>query len=214
MHSWTYPTLTHGGTYYKDPLNPFVPTYDLNCKPNFPSVMSYLFQIRGFPDGGIGYSGQKLPNLSETALNESAGIGLDSSNQLAWHYTRWYAPPSGLDLQLQNAQGESPRYASSHCDGTAIGQNEPRLVRVDGTTFSAPIDWNNNLTVPDAVEPVAWQDEFQWHDPCFAGRSVRGIQRLAECGPSADWSTRRRIRVFRIRRLASWRRFTSWRRCR
>ena len=33
-----------------------------------------------------------------------------------------------------------------------------QIVRVDGTTFSAPIDWNNNLIVPDPTQPVVWQD--------------------------------------------------------
>lgn len=32
------------------------------------------------------------------------------------------------------------------------------MTRVDGTTYSAPIDWNNNLITPDPLEPVAWQD--------------------------------------------------------
>jgi len=41
-------TLAHGGTYYTDQNNPSVASYDLNCKPNYLSVMSYLFQTRGF----------------------------------------------------------------------------------------------------------------------------------------------------------------------
>ena len=35
------------------------------------------FQIRGFPNGGIDYSGQTLPTLSENTLNEGPGIGSD-----------------------------------------------------------------------------------------------------------------------------------------
>src|SRR5215472_5217938 len=139
-------TLTHGGTYYNDLNNPSVPSYELNCKPNFLSVMSYLFQVRGFPDGGIDYSGQTLAQLDETKLDESVGIGLNAA-----HLTRWYAPPNAIDLQVGHL-------ATVHCDGTPKGPNET-AVRLDGTVPPAPnIDWNNNLVVPDAIEPVAWQD--------------------------------------------------------
>ena len=149
-------SLTHGGTYYTDPLNPSLPSYDANCKSNYVSVMNYLFQVRGFPDGGFDYSGQTLPQLSETALNETTGIGNDTSTgQPSPHFTRWYAPPNALDMKLQTTSGG--RYATMHCDGTPITDGA-QVVRVDGSTFSSPIDWNNNLTVPDLVEPVAWQD--------------------------------------------------------
>src|SRR6202008_1075286 len=87
-------TLTHGGTYYNDPANPSLPTYELNCKPNFVSVMNYLFQARGFVDGGFDYSGQMFGNLDETQLSESAGIGFDSLGNPAEHLTRWYSKPN------------------------------------------------------------------------------------------------------------------------
>lgn len=146
-------TLTHGGTYYNDPINPSVPTFGLNCKSNFLSVMSYLFQVRGFPDGGIDYSGQTLQPLDETRLNESNGLGSDVLTGLgAAHLTRWYAPPNTLDTKVG-------RFATLHCDGTPIGPNEPHSVRIDGSLPPAPmLDWNNNLIVPDAIEPVVWQD--------------------------------------------------------
>jgi hypothetical protein len=163
-------TLTHGGTFYPTLTNPngtidtillpgqqennvpfFAPAYGLNCNPAFLSSMNYLFQIRGFPDGGIGYSGQTLPSVSETLLNENTGIGLDLfTDQAAAHFTRWYAPPNPLEAQVQQT-------ATLHCDGTPITDGA-QMVRVEGSTFSAPIDWNNNLIVPDATEPVAWQD--------------------------------------------------------
>ena len=144
-------TLTHGGTYFSDPANPSTPTYGPNCKSNFLSVMSYLFQVRGFPDGGIDYSGQTLQALDETQLNEAVGIGLDPTTLLpSAHLTRWYAPPNALDAQVG-------RSATVHCDGTPKGPNET-AVRLDGS-FPAPmINWNNNLIVPDLTEPVAWQD--------------------------------------------------------
>ena len=143
-------TLTHGGTYYSDPANASVPTYELNCKPNFVSVMNYLFQVRGFGDNGAAsnfgfdYSGQALPLLDETALSESSGIGP------AQHLTRWYSKPNSLDVQLQNSTGG--RYATAHCDGTPQLPTEPPAVRVDAPPATGgSLDWNNDLTVPDAV---------------------------------------------------------------
>jgi len=169
-------TLAHGGTYYDDPIHPSVPTYEFNCKSNLLTVMSYLFQARGFPDPvllpdgthPIDYSGQTvqpmpLQPLDEKQLNELTGIGLGVDSQgnsaPARHLTRWYAPLNALDTQLG-------RFARLHCDGTPTGPNETPAVLVDGSTTtepggfptSGPIDWNNNLIVPDQTEPVAPQD--------------------------------------------------------
>lgn len=156
-------TLTHGGTYYIDPANPSLPSYEPNCKPNFLSVMSYLFQVRGFVDGGFDYSDQTIAPLNESTspvtaipgLSEFLGIGNDVFTGLpAQHLTRWYSTPNALDQQLQATTGT--RYAKVHCDGSPLLPNEPPAVRVDGSlasggTFSAPLDWNNDLITPDAV---------------------------------------------------------------
>jgi hypothetical protein len=155
-------TLTHGGTYYVDTSNPSLASYELNCKPNFLSAMNYLFQVRGFVEGGFDYSGQLLPPLNETskatagspsipALSEVLGIGNDPISGPATHLTRWYSIPNALDRQLG-------RFALTHCDGTPLAPGEAAAVRVDGFvtqggTFSAPLDWNNNLLVPD--DPIA-----------------------------------------------------------
>jgi len=150
-------TLTHGGVYYLDASNPSLPTFEPNCKPNFLSVMNYLFQIRGFVEGGFDYSAQTLAPLSEpfSLLSESSGLGLDLfTGQPAMHLTRWYSTPNALDAQLQNTTGG--RYATAHCDGTPLGPNDVPGVRVDGSlvpggTYSGPLDWNNDLVAPDVV---------------------------------------------------------------
>ena len=50
-----------------------------NFKPNYLSVMNYLFQTRGLfkasSDGNIDYSDEILPPLHENALNEAIGLG-------------------------------------------------------------------------------------------------------------------------------------------
>ncbi|MGE5109470.1 MAG: hypothetical protein ACM3JB_01340 [Acidobacteriaceae bacterium] len=154
MHELGHPlTLTHGGAYYLNPGTdgPGEPTYGQNCKPNFISVMNYLFQIRGFPDGAIDYSRLKLADLNESSLSESIGLG----SPTALHPTRWYAPLSSSDPLDQMLNLKGARAAANHCDGTPITDGT-QMVRVDGTTtlavgqtYSTPIDWNNDFITPD-----------------------------------------------------------------
>lgn len=70
--------LYHGGT-----------ETGANRKPNFLSVMNYLFQVDGVPRtaGGayFGYSQMALPALNEATLDESTGLGAGAD---AWG-TRW-----------------------------------------------------------------------------------------------------------------------------
>jgi hypothetical protein len=162
--------LTHGGTYFpggvvgnndvagrpagqliNDPKSLSALTgYGLNCNPAYESSMNYLFQIRGFPDGGIDYSGQTLQNLTEGTLDEGVGLGSDLfSGANATHFTRWYATPNALDKQFQTSLG-STTIPGFRCDGSPNTGNT-NLIRVDGTLFpglsqSANIDWNHNLT--------------------------------------------------------------------
>src|SRR5262249_46143924 len=109
----------------------------INCKPNFQSVMNYLFQVRGVPkyDGSavVDFSDQELPALNEGSLNESLGLGANSTFR-----TRWYAPFSYLDKRLNNVGG---RMASRHCDGTPITDGA-QMVRVEGPPLPGAIDWN------------------------------------------------------------------------
>jgi hypothetical protein len=111
-----------------------------NCKPNYQSVMNYLFQIglliNANGDAEVGYSRQVLPGLNEGAnlgegLSEAAGLGS------MLYRTRWYAPLSGSFID--NALTTTP--ATKYCTGATIPP-ELDFVRVDGTSTTAPIDWN------------------------------------------------------------------------
>ena len=172
--------LTHGGAYYADPNNPSLASYELNCKPNFLSVMNYLFQVRGFSEGGIDpfdYSGQTISSLNESTpfLNELNGIGNDMFSGLpATHLTRWYSTPNALDVFLQSTAGG--RYASSHCDGSPLTAADVPAVRVEGTltpngTYSAPLDWNNDFVIPDAISGLGIDINYNGitGDPSFSG---------------------------------------------
>jgi len=118
----------HGG----DPTEP-------NCKPNYQSVMNYLFQVRGLitatGETQIGFSNQQLPALTEDSLVEQAGLGT-----MAWR-TRWFVPwsDSYIDKGLLTTE------AKKRCNGTPlVGEH---MARVDGVNVTGPIDWNLNGTI-------------------------------------------------------------------
>jgi hypothetical protein len=171
-------SLTHGGTYYNDLVNnASSPTYDINCKPNFGSVMNYLFQVRGFADGTIDYSGQLLPNLNEATLSESFGVG--PANSL----TRWYSNPNAIDQQIQSTTSGG-HYAKAHCDGTAKPANEAPAVRVDATPpAGGALDWNNDLVVPNTVGgTIDINNNGILGDPDFLGFNDLAVLNLQQVG--------------------------------
>jgi hypothetical protein len=65
---------------------------NVNCKPNYLSVMSYTRQINNNPIPGrpLDYSRAALPTLNEASLNEPAGISGPAGGQTA------YGPPPVL----------------------------------------------------------------------------------------------------------------------
>ena len=127
--------LRHGGT-----------ATEANCKPNYQSIMSYLFQVRGLLDPSgvphVNFSDRVLPSLNESSLSESTGLGGSPLPYLP----RWFAPKSGsfLDTIIGTT------VAAKHCDGTPLLPTDPigGTVRVDGTSLpgrpiaASPIDWN------------------------------------------------------------------------
>jgi hypothetical protein len=125
--------LRHGGVLASGML-------EANCKPNYQSIMNYLFQVRGLWNSQgmplIDYSRQRLPTLSENALIEASGFGATPAYQ-----ARWYSllASSFVDAAL----GTSP--ASRHCDGTPLRATDPAYVARDAIPGAAgAIDWNAN----------------------------------------------------------------------
>ena len=131
--------LRHGGA------RPTAADPAVNCRPNYESVMSYLFQVRGVttPTGPIvAFSRQRLSNLDEGALTQSPITDLDAAaaaNAMAYP-TRWFAPKAGsaLDALIDTTP------ATRHCNGTPLtAADTVAMIRVDGTTTGA-LDWNAN----------------------------------------------------------------------
>jgi hypothetical protein len=130
---------------------------EANCRPNYQSVMNYLYQIRGLVvDTGalagtsvIDYSRQMLsvpiagpsgPKLSENSLTEAPGTGLKYGAAYSPYRARWFSPTS-LGSGLSDP-------VTRHCDGTRFTQSEidagVTMFSIDATTAVGPIDWNWN----------------------------------------------------------------------
>ena len=112
-----------------------------NCKPNYQSVMNYLFQVRGLITAGglaeIGYSNQKLNTLVEGDLNETLALtNTVDGKPMQWR-TRWYTnwQDSFIDKNLNITE------VTKRCNGSP--RDGESMARVDGQTIG-PNDWNGN----------------------------------------------------------------------
>jgi hypothetical protein len=115
-----------------------------NCKPNYLSVMSYLFQFNGVKNAAglskVDLSGTVLDLLRKNNLDETTGLG---AAPLPYR-TGWYAPKSSSFLKDLNV-----RTATKHCDGSELTAADVPMVRIDGTNLGLAIDWNANLNAVD-----------------------------------------------------------------
>jgi hypothetical protein len=181
--------LRHGA--FKLPSGTVVP--EPNCKPNYLSVMNYLFQLRGLQDdlgvGHVNFSGQTLPPLDETGLSPN---GL---NATVPYRTGWYAPKSNVRF------GSA---ATKHCDGSPLlfgpdGEDadtdldplEPAMVRVDSKTVletGGAIDWDN--AAGQGVQDANFDGEIN-----HAGGSLNGFN---------DWENIRLNQVGSRRNVGGW----------
>ena len=119
-------------------------TLERNCKPNYVSVMSYLFQVHGMNGGAeVDFSGQVLNPLDEKELSDAALTVQDAPGTLPSYPTRWYAPLA--TSFIQGSLNITP--ATKHCDGSPSLPTDVAMVRLDGTSATAPIDWLNDGVV-------------------------------------------------------------------
>jgi Bacterial Ig domain len=112
-----------------------------NCKPNYLSSMSYLFQVHGLrteaDEVELNFSGlPKQVNLSETT--EEADSELSPTPNPAYR-TAWYAPAAS---QLATSLGVSE--SSRYCHGEAFNGANPHMARVYTQVSTEIIDWNGD----------------------------------------------------------------------
>jgi hypothetical protein len=158
-HEWGHNfEFTHGGP--ANPkingiLRPQLPR-EPNCKPQYLSVMNYLYQLRGLIDDAgvaqIDFAGQTTGAINEPFLVEDSF----GSTPLPYRFG-WYAPKRGSYVE------KTANAATKHCDGTELTLLEKTdaatgggMVRVNGTKVPGPfalIDWNANPnTVSGALD--------------------------------------------------------------
>jgi sugar lactone lactonase YvrE len=104
--------LSHGGLYYDGAAGSYVPTFDVNCKPNYQSVMNYLFQLDGVgPNAAVAFSNQQLDGEPLSGL--PASVLSFSSLGFGWStYRQFRQSRDVLDLGLvhpDRAQPDSQR---------------------------------------------------------------------------------------------------------
>jgi uncharacterized repeat protein (TIGR01451 family) len=120
---------------------------NLNCKPNYFSIMSYTHQLAGVPPAfNFKYSNQVLPQLDESNLNEAATLG-DGNEQTIFR-------AGGLDIGPNvNTAGNVPidwdQDGTPGESGAAVGNNNINNIAVYvGTSPTNEIlngfnDWPN-----------------------------------------------------------------------
>jgi hypothetical protein len=120
--------LTHGGLYRTPITGGYSFSFDPNCKPNYQSVMNYLFQV-DLLDGVLDYSEQVMNSINESAASPANVLGNPIHPT-----TKWYAPNQTIG---------SP--AKSHCDGSPLLPTDQLMFRLQGP--AASISWAANQDV-------------------------------------------------------------------
>jgi hypothetical protein len=133
---------------------------DTNNKPNYLSVMNYLFTLTGLTaDGDIDYSRGMLPPLDETALNETEGLG--------------FAPPDFLYGVIRGPRRSDIRSAANP---GAIDWNS------NGLLDSGPV-------VTDINGDGARESLTDFNDWREATRSTRGFGWVGVNAGIEDWTS-------------------------
>jgi hypothetical protein len=188
MHEWGHNfELTHAGP-------PKFPVREPNCKPNYLSVMNYLFQLRGLllplrtlADGSVvvddvlgapvpqvDYSGAPLLAIPEPNLED----GEPFTGTLPYR-TGWYAPKETSYLKDQPGGA-----ATKHCDGSDLTpEDNIPMVRIDAFSLDAnKLDWqaNGSLNNTNIAQDVNFNGAPP--TPLNAGDNDWAFIRLQELG--------------------------------
>ncbi len=115
--------------------------FEPNCKPNYLSVMSYLFQVRGLLDDAgdphLSYSSQVIDPLDETSLG--SGVTMPGP-----YRTAWFAPRVPGTLGHSLGIPAAKRFCPGSNFPDPLPTNPPWVdyTRIDATGVSALIDWD------------------------------------------------------------------------
>jgi hypothetical protein len=113
-----------------------------NCKPDYLSSMSYLFQVHGLFDNDddihLAYSGTRHDDISETTAPSDLPL---SGVEPPPFRTAWFAPAASA---LASDLGVSA--ARRYCNGLPFDTTlpAPSMARVSSALSGDPIDWNGD----------------------------------------------------------------------
>ncbi|HEY2466539.1 MAG TPA: MBG domain-containing protein [Terracidiphilus sp.] len=132
--------LSHGGLYYDpQPAGSYVPTFEANCKPNYQSIMNYLFQLDGVgPSSAIAFSNQTLTMLTRSSLGavgQLVDTGIPGATA-TFATSSWYIPA---------APSQTASAATLHCDGTPLAGDVG--YRVTGSIAPITPAWSNGQNI-------------------------------------------------------------------
>jgi hypothetical protein len=141
--------LRHGGRPNFSGINP---VFEPNCKPNYQTVMNYLYQVRllipstSQPGQGGGtpvvdYSREAIPAGSPGTLVENGGLN-EAGMGSTLYRARWYVPSGGYLDTLGTTI-----FASRYCNGKPLNGASP-MISLDATTTL--IDWNGDGDTADS----------------------------------------------------------------
>lgn len=138
--------LGHGGLYYDpQPAGSFVPTFEANCKPNYQSIMNYLFQLDGIGQGGaIAFSNQMLVPLTLSSLGTVGSLTDTGGAAATFPTSSWY---------VSTAPSSTANAATLHCDGTPLGGDVG--YRVTGPIAPITPAWTNGQNITFDGQPYS-----------------------------------------------------------
>ncbi len=144
--------LTHGGLYFKGGAGSYIPTFDINCKPNYQSSMNYLFQLDGVGlNAAVAYSNQTLETLSESTLNSVGDLlANDNTTPATFSSSAWYQASAPANSTGSPSSTESA--AQLHCDGTPLNGDTGYFVEGSVAPVTPPWQADQDITF-DGVQP-------------------------------------------------------------
>jgi hypothetical protein len=159
-----------------------------NCKSNYVSVLNYAFQVHGIlmldalgqPILDVDLSGQVLNPLNETGLTDSALTVVSGAGTVPMYPTRWYAPAATSFIH----SGLQITPATKHCDGSPKLDNDPDMVRVDGTSATGAIDW---LADGDTTDVTPFSQDINYNGGPNSLPSPDGVLTDGPFAGSNDW---------------------------
>ncbi len=133
--------LGHGGLYYNQ--GSYVPTFEANCKPNYQSIMNYLFQLDGVgPNSAIAFSNQELSMLTQSTLGSTTKLLGPANAPATFPTSTWYVP---------TAPSTGASAATLHCDGTPLAGDVG--YRVTGPISPITPAWANGQNITFDGQP-------------------------------------------------------------